>query len=93
MPRAAVLKRPSRGTVCAVLCSLPRASAPEFARARRARGDLCERLSELGRALADVRDALEGLQDLLDLPALAIWKARAPLEPWQRVLVTLSRAC
>ncbi len=54
-----------------------RTRTPHFACARVARGDLGERLGELGGALADVRGALEGLQDLLGLPALAIWEARA----------------
>lgn len=38
------------------------------------RGDLCERLRDLEARLAAMRDAFEGAQDLLDLPALAIWE-------------------
>lgn len=40
--------------------------------------DLAERLHDLAGRLAAVRDALEGAQDLLDLPALAIWQACRP---------------
>ena len=38
------------------------------------RGDLVERLRDLEARLAAMRDAFEGAQDLLDLPALAIWE-------------------